>query len=54
MIPSTTWFIGRNDRQRTGLVRVRHGTSEAIVSAIHQSCPWVNATPFGNPVVPDV
>src|SRR5512132_2175242 len=53
-MPSTTWLIGRNDRYRFGRVRVPHGTSEAIVSAIHRSCPWVNATPFGGPVVPDV
>src|SRR5512132_1419835 len=31
-----------------------HGTSEAIVSAIHRSWAWVNATPFGGPVVPEV
>ncbi len=54
MIPSTTWFIGRNDTYTTGFVRARQGTNDAIVSAIHTSCPWVNATPFGNPVVPDV
>src|SRR5678816_1235966 len=53
-MPSTTWFMGRNDRYRMGRVRMLHGTSEAIVSAIHRSWAWVNATPFGGPVVPEV
>ena len=30
------------------------GAIEAIVSAIHRSWAWVNATPFGGPVVPAV
>ena len=52
-MPSTTWFIGRNDRYSAGRVLAVQGSRPAMVSASQRSW-WVKATPLGRPVVPEV
>ena len=45
-MPSTTWFMGRNDRYSAGRVLAVQGSRPAMVSAIQRSCRWVKATPW--------